>query len=285
MQILDGRLVSDKLLSDLKIQINQQQAKIKLDIILVGDDPASLKYVSIKQQKAEQVGIITKLYHLPTTVTQTEISQLINQLNHDSNVTAFILQLPLPSHLNRLNLLNQISPSKDADGLNALNLGLLFQNSPSAIPSATALGVIKLLDHYSIPLDGKNTVIVGRSIEVGLPLLAMLNNKNCTVSLCHSHTQDLQSKCLQADILISAVGQSNFIKADYVKHHATLVDIGINKHPQTGNLVGDFDFESISTKASFITPVPGGVGPMTVVSLLINTLNLWQKQQYPQITS
>ena len=276
MQILNGQKLSQKILETLKTSIKKKQANIKLDIILVGSDPASQKYIEMKQKKAKKVGIKTQVHDLPDNTTTQTILRLVNNLNQDPSTTAIMVQLPLPKHLNKLEILNSINPDKDADGLTATNLGLLFQQNSTAIIPATALGIIKLLKSYKIPLSGKNAVIIGRSLEVGLPLLALLNAKNCTCTLCHSYTKNLVDICQKADILISAVGKPNFITANHIKNDAVVIDIGINKDTETSKLIGDVDFKSVSDKCSFITPVPGGVGPMTIAMLLSNVFKIWQ---------
>ena len=301
MQILDGQKLSQKILETLKTDIKKKQTSaqspaggqtnIKLDIILVGSDPASKKYVEMKQKKAKQIGINTKVHNFSNQInsdnqpvilneceesSEANLIKLIKKLNQDPSITAIMVQLPLPKYLNRLEILNSINPNKDADGLTATNLGLLFQQDTTAIIPATALGIIKLLKNYKISLSGKNAVIIGRSLEVGLPLLALLNAENCTCTLCHSHTKNLIQICQKADILISAVGKPNFITADYVKNNTVVIDVGTNKDPQTSKLVGDVDFKSVADNCSFITPVSGGVGPMTIAMLLSNVFKIWQ---------
>ncbi|MBU1088879.1 bifunctional 5,10-methylenetetrahydrofolate dehydrogenase/5,10-methenyltetrahydrofolate cyclohydrolase [Patescibacteria group bacterium] len=297
MQILDGQKLSQKILETLKTDIKKKQTSaqspaggqtnIKLDIILVGSDPASKKYVEMKQKNAKQIGIKTQVHQINPTnkhvilsevegSSEANLIKLIKKLNQDPSITAIMVQLPLPKYLNRLEILNSINPNKDADGLTATNLGLLFQQDTTAIIPATALGIIKLLKNYKISLSGKNAVIIGRSLEVGLPLLALLNAENCTCTLCHSHTKNLIQICQKADILISAVGKPNFITADYVKNNTVVIDVGTNKDPQTSKLIGDVDFKSVADKCSFITPVPGGIGPMTIAMLLSNVFKIWQ---------
>ena len=275
MQILDGKKTSQKILDSLKSEIQTLKNPPRLDIIIVGSDPASQKYVQMKQSKAQQVGITGKIHQLDATSSTSDITTLIKSLNQDPEVTAFMLQLPLPSSINRSEVLESIDPNKDADGLTSKNLGLLFQNNPQAIAPATPKGILSLLEEYQIELSGKSAVIIGRSPIVGIPLSALLTAKNATVTLCHSQTQDLSSHLEKADIIISAVGKANFLNADLVPRGAVLIDVGTNF--LDGKLVGDFDYQSLAPSASFITPVPGGVGPMTIASLLQNTLTIYKR--------
>jgi methylenetetrahydrofolate dehydrogenase (NADP+)/methenyltetrahydrofolate cyclohydrolase len=272
MILLDGKATSQKLLSSLQQEITQKNLQPRLDIILVGDDPASIKYVELKQKKAESIGIGGQIHKLPSTATTAEVISLINQLNNDSSVTGLMVQLPLPPQINTYQVLISIKPSKDADGLNPINLALLLQKNSLAIPSATSLGIIKLIEEYKLDVSGKNAVIIGRSPDVSLPLFAQLMAKNCTVTICHSYTQDMAKICQQADILISAIGKPKFLGREYVKQNAIVIDVGYATDPATGQTSGDFDFDAIKDLVSYITPVPGGVGPMTVASLLFNTV-------------
>jgi len=275
MQILDGKKTSQKTLDSLKAEIQALKTPPRLDIIIVGSDPASQKYVQMKQSKAQQVGITGKIHQLDATSSTSDVVTLVKSLNQDPEVTAFMLQLPLPSSINRSEVLESIDPNKDADGLTSKNLGLLFQNNPQAIAPATPKGILSLLEEYQIELSGKSAVIIGRSPIVGIPLSALLTAKNATVTLCHSQTQDLSSHLEKADIIISAVGKANFLNADLVPRGAVLIDVGTNF--LDGKLVGDFDYQSLASSASFITPVPGGVGPMTIASLLQNTLTIYKR--------
>lgn len=276
MQILDGRTISKNILADIKIKISQLKVKPMLDIILVGDDPASLKYVAMKQKKAADIGIGGTVHHLPASSTTADVLNLVNRLNSDLDVKAFMIQLPLPPSIDTLEVLNTIDSAKDVDGLTASNLGLLMQNSPLSIASATALGIIELLSAYNVSLADKNVVILGRSSTVGLPLFALFQNANATVTLCHSHTKNLESICAGADILVSAIGKANFVSPTFVKDGAVVIDVGTN-YIDT-KLFGDVDFDPVSPKCSFITPVPGGVGPMTIAALFINTFRIYDPQ-------
>lgn len=277
MQILDGKTLSEKILSDLSSEIKNSNLNPSLDIILVGDDPASLKYVELKNQKAAQIGISGQIHYLSQNSTTRDITDLIDKLNQDSLVTGLMVQLPLPSQIDTTQVLMAIDPLKDADGLSPINLGLLFQKKNIAIPSATSLGIMKLLEEYNIDLSGKNAVIIGRSPDVSLPLFAQLMDKNCTVTICHSFTKNLSEITSQADILISAIGKPNFLGREFVKKDAVIIDVGYASDPTTGKTTGDFDFEQVKDLVSFITPVPGGVGPMTIASLFSNTVQISKK--------
>jgi methylenetetrahydrofolate dehydrogenase (NADP+) / methenyltetrahydrofolate cyclohydrolase len=278
MQILNGKNVSEKILSDLKNELEKFSKKPVLDIILVGDDPASLQYDEMKQKRAKSIGIDGQIHHLSKNSTTKDVLKKIEELNQNKKVTAFMIQLPVPKQIDTPTILNAIDPKKDADGLTSINLGLLFQRDKSAIASATPLGVIKLLREYNIDLVGKNAVIIGRSPFIGLPLSALFLRENATVTICHSYTKNLKKICQKADILVSCVGRQNFITKDFVKKNAVVIDIGLSPDQKTGKLVGDVDFKKVSKKSSFITPVPGGIGPMTIASLISNTVDIFKKQ-------
>ncbi len=277
MQILDGKTLSEKILSNLSLEIQNSKLKINLDIILVGDDPASLKYVELKNTKAASIGIGGQIHRLQEDSSTKEVINLIEKLNKDSSVTGLMVQLPLPSQIDTTQVLMAINPLKDADGLSPISLGLLFQKKSSAIASATSLGIMKLLEEYQIDLNGKNAVIIGRSPDVSLPLFAQLMDKNCTVTICHSFTKNLSEITSQADILISAIGKPRFLGREFVKEGAVIIDVGYATDSTTGKTTGDFDFDQIKDLASFITPVPGGVGPMTIASLFWNTVQIAKK--------
>jgi methylenetetrahydrofolate dehydrogenase (NADP+) / methenyltetrahydrofolate cyclohydrolase len=277
MILLDGKLISQKILDSLKIEINNSNLHPILDIIIVGDDPASQKYVAMKQEKAQNIGIGGQIHRLNSDSSTQQVIDLINQLNQDSKITAIMIQLPLPSQINTTQVLLAIDPKKDADGLNPVNLALLFKKNSQSIAAATSLGIIKLLEAYKIDISGKYAVIIGRSPDVSLPLFALLLAKNCTVTICHSHTQNLAQICREADILISAIGKPKFLGKEFVKPGAIVIDVGFATDQTTGKTTGDFDFDQIKDIVSFITPVPGGVGPMTIASLLSNTVAIAKK--------
>ena len=276
--ILDGKTLSQKILNDLKLKIGNLKIKPILDIIIVGTDSASQKYVTLKQKKAQSVGIGGTVHQLDESSTNEDVLSLINKLNNDSNITALMVQLPLPSQIDTQKVLSAINPQKDADGLNPFNLGLLFQKESTGIASATACGIIKLLEEYKVDVSGKNAVMVGRSSEVSIPLFALLLGKNATVTVCHSYTENLKDICSKADILISAIGKPKFLTKDFVKGGAVVIDVGFGTD-QNGQISGDFDFSEVSKIAEFITPVPGGVGPMTIASLLYNTVQIAKKNE------
>lgn len=274
MILLDGKSLSKKILTNLSLVIRNLKSDVKLDIIIVGDNPSSLKYVELKQQQASSIGIGGQIHRLAQDCNTKTVIDLINKLNNDPSVTGLMVQLPLPPQINTNDVLSSINIEKDVDGLNPTNLSLLFQKNSQGIPSATSLGILKLLEEYKIEISGKNAVIIGRSPEVGLPLIAQLLAKNATVTICHSYTQNLSQITSQADLLISAIGKPNSFGKEYVKKDAVVVDVGFGIDPNTGRVGGDFIFDQIKDVASFISPVPGGVGPMTVASLLSNTVTI-----------
>ena len=273
-KILDGKATANDLLKDVTNKISKLKAKgivPGLAVILVGDNPASQVYVRNKRKKAEKLGINFVLKELPKDSTQEEVLQLVEQFNHDEKINGILVQSPLPKQIDEEKVIRMIDPKKDVDGLHSQNLGLLFGNIKQYYPVAcTPKGVITLLNKYQINVDGKNVVIVGRSKLVGKPLLALLNNLNATVTLAHSHTHNLEEITKKADILIATVGKIGVITADMVKDGAVVVDVGMNH----GKLVGDVDFDNVKEKASYITPVPGGVGPMTVATLMEQVVEL-----------
>jgi methylenetetrahydrofolate dehydrogenase (NADP+)/methenyltetrahydrofolate cyclohydrolase len=277
-QILDGKALAQKIQQELQEQIPALEARIGrppgLAVLMVGDNPASAAYVRNKEKACAQVGIASFGKHFPAETSQEELEQAIAQLNQDDRVDGILVQLPLPKHLDATAALQKISPDKDADGLHPLNLGKLVR-SESGLRSCTPAGVMRLLAEYAIPLQGKRAVVVGRSILVGKPLALMLLEKNATVTIAHSRTQDLASVCRQADLLVAAVGKAEMITAEMVKPGAAVIDVGINRVENDegkSRLVGDVNFDSVAEVAKYITPVPGGVGPMTVAMLLQNTV-------------
>lgn len=274
--ILDGKKLRDKLLADLKIRVERLEHKPTLAVVLVGDDPASQIYVNNKKKAAENVGIKSIIINMPSTTGETELVHKIQALNNDNNVTAILVQLPLPKHINKNNIINSISPQKDADGFTTANFGLLFSGQKPYVYPCTPKGILLLLDKYNINLEGKHVVIIGRSNIVGRPLSQMMLDRNATVTICHSRTQNLTNITKTADVLISAVGEK-IIEENMLKSDCIVVDVGIFKD-ETGKTRGDVDFENVSKIASYITPVPGGVGPMTIASLMLNTVELYNLQ-------
>ena len=272
-QIIDGKALAARLQHDLTIKAHDLKSKLGrevcLAVILVGNDPASHIYVSRKAKKAAEIGIRSIKHILPEATSQEELNTLINQLNQDESVDGILLQLPLPDHINRLESISKIDPRKDVDGLHPTNQGLLFQGLPTLAP-CTPQGCIQLIKSCCNDLAGKHVVVVGTSVLVGRPLLPLLIAEGATVTLANSKTRNLEKLTSQADILISATGRANLINADHVKNSAIVIDVGITRH--NGKLTGDVDFDAVKSKASFITPVPGGVGPMTIINLMANVI-------------
>lgn len=248
-----------------------------LAVILVGNNPASLSYVKGKEKACASVGILSKHYHLEEDASQEEVEALIRQCNEDEEVDGILVQLPLPSHLNEKEALLKIDPRKDVDGLHPLNVGNLFSGQPSFIP-CTPLGVMELLKYMNCEIDGKKAVVIGRSNLVGAPVARLLQNENATVTVCHSHTKDIAKVCKEADILVVAMGKEKFVTRDFVKEGAYIIDVGINRM-EDGKLCGDVDFDDVVDLAKGITPVPKGVGPMTICMLLSNTLKAYEDRE------
>lgn len=270
MILLDGQKLADSILSDLKTKVDPNNPP-HLDIIMVGDNPASLKYVELKSQACQNIGIKVTLHNLPETTDTKEIICLVDSLN-SSSTTGIMIQLPLPSHIDKEIVLNSIDPKKDVDGLTSTSLGLLFQADETGFISASPLAVITLLDHYKINLKGKHVVIINNTPLIGLPLSALFNNRLSTVTVCHKYTQDLKKITLTADVLISAVGIKNFVTADMIQNNTVVIGLGVSRD-EFGKMAGDLDFNHLSTKASHLTPNFGGIGPMTVACLLKNVVS------------
>jgi methylenetetrahydrofolate dehydrogenase (NADP+) / methenyltetrahydrofolate cyclohydrolase len=279
-KIIDGLAVSNHIKNGLKNEICELRAKAVipcLATILIGSDPPSLVYINNKQKAANSIGIRTLDYRLHTTISQTEVIRLIEKLNLDSAVHGILIQLPLPDHLDKYKVINMVDPKKDVDGLTFINSGLLLNDKTNLIP-CTPLGIMELFRFYKIQLDGTNVLIINRSNLVGKPLASLLLSKNSTVTISHSHTNNLKFFSQNADIVITAVGNrdSFVLTADMVKNGATIIDVGTNR--LDGKLCGDVEFERVREKASYITPVPGGVGPMTICMLLRNTVEASKSQ-------
>lgn len=278
MQIIDGKLVAKLTRENIARQVQalpqDKLGKIGLAVILVGDDPASKVYVRNKINGCAEVGIASTLEAMPADSTFEQVAAKIMQFNADPEISGILLQLPVPRHLDEAALLHLIDPSKDVDGCHYVQKGKLWTGEPELIP-CTPYGVMKLLDHYSIPLEGKNAVVVGRSNLVGKPLAQLLLDRNATVTVCHSRTRDLGSITSRADIVCVAIGKAKFLKADMVKEGAVVIDVGMDRD-ENGKLCGDVDFAEVAPKCSYITPVPGGVGPMTVTMLLQNTVTAYK---------
>jgi methylenetetrahydrofolate dehydrogenase (NADP+)/methenyltetrahydrofolate cyclohydrolase len=280
MILLDGKKVSEQILDEIRIEVENLKVKPHLAVVLVGNNPASETYVGNKIKFCERCGIKATLIRLPADIKEDELLGKIRELNNDKHIDGFIVQSPLPKHISDEKVINSISPMKDVDGFHPENLGRMALNMPSFIP-ATPYGIMMLMDKYNIDTQGKHCVVLGRSHIVGLPvsLLLLRNAKpgNCTVTICHSKTPDIKSFSLQADILIVATGRPESVTKEMVKQGAIVVDVGISRIPdaarKTGyRIAGDVKFDEVAPECSFITPVPGGVGPMTIVALLKNTL-------------
>lgn len=274
MTLLDGKALSAKIKEELKEKnqfLKSKGIESCLAVILVGDNPASQTYVKSKAKACEECGIKSLVYHLNENITQNELLALINTLNHDGSVHGILVQLPLPDHICKDLILESIISNKDVDGFHPINVGYLNLGLESGFLPCTPLGVMKLLKAYEIDLEGKDAVIIGASNIVGRPMATMLLNAGATVSVCHIKTKDLSLYTRQADLIIVAAGCVNLLRSDMVKEGVIVVDVGINRL-ESGKIVGDVDFEEVSKKSSYITPVPGGVGPMTIAMLLENTV-------------
>lgn len=284
MEIIDGKKISAQVKQEIADEVSRMANEGKkiphLAAVLVGNDPASETYVASKVKACQAVGIKSSELRYSSDITEEQLLEVIDKLNADEDVDGFIVQLPLPKHISEENVLNRISPDKDVDGFHPCNVGRMVLGLPTFLP-ATPAGIVELLSRYNIETEGKHCVVVGRSNIVGTPMSVLMSRKakhaNCTVTMCHSRTQNLKELTLQADILIVAMGVPRFITADMVKEGAVVVDVGIHRIPSDKTksgwqLVGDVDFEHVAPKCAYITPVPGGVGPMTIVSLLKNTL-------------
>jgi len=291
MKLIDGKLVAEKI----KIELKQEVSRLTnlgvnphLAAILVGDDPASQIYVRNKEKACHEVGIVSSIYRQSASISEKELLGMIDFINNDPEVHGLIVQLPLPSHISADKIIQKVRPEKDVDGFHPINIGRMVQGLPAYLP-ATPFGIMKLLEYYKVQTEGKHCVILGRSNIVGTPLAILMSRKsypgNATVTICHSKTQNLVKITAEADILISAIGVPAFVTADMVKEGAVVIDVGIHRIPsdttESGyRLIGDVKFDEVSKKASMITPVPGGVGVMTIVSLLLNTIKAAKKEIY-----
>lgn len=280
MKLIDGKETARQIRAELKASAlafeKERGKKIGLAVVMVGDDPASQIYVRNKIKACEEVGIRSFAHYLPSNTVQQEVLGLVRALAGDPSVHGILVQLPLPKHLNAKEILSEIPVEKDADGFCAENVGRLATNEAGGAIACTPNGVMELLKRYGVVLSGKKAVVVGRSNIVGRPMALLLLNADATVTVCHSKTRELREICSRADILISAIGKAKFITADMVKEGAVVIDVGMNRDGN-GYLCGDVDFENVKEKASLITPVPGGVGPMTIAMLLANTVMLAER--------
>jgi methylenetetrahydrofolate dehydrogenase (NADP+)/methenyltetrahydrofolate cyclohydrolase len=291
MVLLDGKLIADQIKSEIakEVKANFLDKGITaphLAAVLVGEDPASQTYVAAKEKACKEVGFISSVYKYPENISEKQLLEAVTFLNKDPEVDGFIVQLPVPKHINEQKIIEAILPSKDVDGFHPVNIGRMVLNMPAYLP-ATPNGIVMLLERFKVETEGKHCVVLGRSHIVGTPVSILLSRKgtpgNCTVTLCHSYTKDIASITRQADILIVAMGKLGFVTADMVKKDAVVVDVGIHRIPADDTksgfrLKGDVKFDEVAKKCSFITPVPGGVGPMTIVSLLKNTLLAAKKE-------
>jgi len=273
MTILDGKATSIRILDKVRERVTKLNTVPHLVVILVGDNPASRIYVNNKKKAAEKVGIKSTIIEFGVNVSEEELLSKISELNDDKEVTGILVQLPLPEHINKNKIITAISPKKDVDGFHPENVGKLVIGLEPYFYPATPQGILMLLDEYNIGLDGKNAVVIGRSNIVGKPMAQMLLRRNATVTMCHSHTQNLDEIIKTADIVVSAVGKK-IVRCKMVKKNSVIVDVGIFKDAN-GKLTGDVDFDIVSPSCSFITPVPGGVGPMTIASLMYNASKVY----------
>lgn len=292
MKLIDGketaRLIKQDIAAEVAAMIDRNEDIPHLAAILVGNDPASETYVAGKERACREVGITSSIYRLKEDATEKELLEMVDFLNLDKEIDGFIVQLPLPKHIDENKVIQQINPAKDIDGFHPVNMGRMAMNLPSYLP-ATPFGILQLIEKYNIETDGRRVVVLGRSHIVGSPVSVLLSRKtypgNATVTLCHSRTKNIKELTLEADILIVAIGSPQFVTKDMVKDGAVVIDVGIHRIPseesKTGfRLIGDVDFDAVSRKASWITPVPGGVGPMTIASLLVNTMKAHKKEIY-----
>lgn len=280
-ELFYGSELSSTLLAEMKTKVDtyrlQGRRTPRLDTIIVGNNPASLSYIKGKHNKCLQAGIENVVHHLKEQTTQSQLEEEIQRCNENDNCDGILLQMPLPSHLDENQAILKIAPSKDVDGLHPINIGYLFSGEPRFVP-CTPLGIMKILEALHVDLTGKQAVVVGRSRLVGNPVAKLLQDANATVTICHSKTKDLASVTRNADILVVAMGRPQVIRSDYVKEGAVVIDVGINR--VDGHLCGDVDTQDVLDKVSYITPVPKGVGPMTICALLLNTLQSYEEREH-----
>lgn len=277
--IIDGKVVSADVRAKVKAETEWLKSKgvnVCLAVVIVGDDPASRVYVNNKKRACAEVGFISEEYALPAETTQEQLIELVQKLNNRTDVNGILVQLPLPKHLDEKAVIETINPLKDVDAFHAVNVGKIMIGDYDILP-CTPAGVMEMLAYYNIDVTGKNCVVIGRSNIVGKPMAMLLLHKNGTVTICHSKTQNLKQICQDADILVAAIGKAKFVKADMIKSGAVVIDVGMNRD-ENGKLCGDVDFADVEPKAAAITPVPGGVGPMTISMLMKNTLKVAKLQ-------
>ena len=280
MQIIDGKKVSANVKERVRLEcerlVNEHGVTPGLAVVIVGDDPASRVYVNNKKKACELVGFKSEEYALPAETTQEELLSLVDTLNNKNDINGILVQLPLPKHLDDKAVIERISPKKDVDAFHAVNVGKIMLGEYDFLP-CTPAGVMEMLHRYEIPVEGRECVVIGRSNIVGKPMGMLLLHENGTVTICHSRTANLKEVCQRADILVAAVGRAKFVTADMVKDGAVVIDVGMNRD-ENGKLCGDVDFENVKDKCSYITPVPGGVGPMTIATLMKNTIKACKLQ-------
>lgn len=280
MQIIDGKKVSANVKESVRLEcerlVKEHGVTPGLAVVIVGDDPASRVYVNNKKKACELVGFKSEEYALPAETTQEELLSLVDTLNNKDDINGILVQLPLPKHLDDKSVIERISPKKDVDAFHAVNVGKIMLGEYDFLP-CTPAGVMEMLHQYEIPVEGKQCVVIGRSNIVGKPMGMLLLHENGTVTICHSRTKNLKEVCQRADILVAAVGRAKFVTADMVKDGAVVIDVGMNRD-ENGKLCGDVDFENVKDKCSYITPVPGGVGPMTIATLMKNTIKACKLQ-------
>lgn len=279
--ILDGKALAKKYHKKIEeriIELKEKYNKVPgLAVIIVGEDPASQAYVNRKEKVSAKLGMHSKQIKLPENTTEEELLKIVETLNNDNEIHGVLVQLPLPKQINEEKIIMAIKPEKDVDGFHPVNVGKLLSGlGPSAV-SCTPLGIMKIFEEYDIDLKGKNAVVLGRSNIVGKPIAVLMLEMHATVTICHSRTQNIGDICKQADVIVVAIGRENFLQKDWVKPGAVVIDVGINRNKETGKIVGDVDYDGIEPIADYITPVPGGVGPMTIAMLLNNTLDLFEQ--------
>ncbi len=280
MELLNGKELAQKLQQEMTQEVTELKEKglqPGLAVILVGEDPASQVYVRNKERAANNIGMYSVVYRLPETTSEADLIAKIEELNHDDKVHGILVQLPLPKHINEDLVLDTIDPAKDVDGFHPMNLGNLFAGKPTMIP-CTPAGIMELIKLSGLDLAGKNAVIIGRSNIVGKPMAHLLLQANATVTICHSKTKDLPKVAKQADVLVVAIGRANFVTADFVKEGAVVIDVGINRD-ENNKLTGDVKFDEVAPLTSYITPVPGGVGPMTITMLMRQTIDAAKRKE------
>lgn len=280
--LLDGKALAKKIRANVADKVKELKEKYNkvpgLAVVLVGTDPASQVYVSRKEKMTVKAGMLSKKIELPESTSEAELIKIVEDLNKDNDIHGILVQLPLPKHIDSDKVLMTIDPDKDVDGFHPINVGKMLTGMAVPALPCTPAGIMKFFEEYEIELKGKNAVVIGRSNIVGKPISVLLLSKHATVTICHSRTKNIDEICRKADIIVIAIGKENYLQADWVKDGAVVVDVGMNRSKETGKLLGDADFEAIEPKASYITPVPGGVGPMTIAMLLSNTVDLFERE-------